>query len=179
MLDGSSTLFPRSRYTWPVTPPIIPQSYWKLWRQALRRCFVQPNQHPTRLHQPLGSWLHTPSDWKALFSPSTQCLYIQQGLNYAIWLQVPTCTCSQRFQSSTLSTQTPPRDTVPCMYFHRGTYLQLTGIGTLLPVSPETSTDHPTSNSYPLAISGHLFKLRFWMTASIWHRASKQVTLQP
>ena len=141
MLDGSSTPFPRSQYTWPVTPPAIPQSYWKLWRQALRRCFVQPNEHPTRLHQPLGSWLNTPSDWKALFSPSTQCLYIQQGLNYAIWLQVPTRTCTQRFQSSTLSTQTPPRDTVPCTYFHRGTYLQLTGIGTPLPVPPETSTD--------------------------------------
>ena len=98
MVTGQSLLHPRSRLTWPNTPPQLPRSYWQLWSRALRHCFTTTNNF-NQLRQPLRNWNNIPSDWKWIYSPTTDRVYQSTGIYYSIWTIIPTRTHTKKIST--------------------------------------------------------------------------------
>ena len=117
---------------WPDTPPILPRSYWQLWTHALQHRFCIHNQQ-RRLRQPLGNWLHQPTDWTWFYSPSENRVHQLTSLLYRTWTHHPSQTRTKKFQPSNLTSLKRPTDSVPCTVHRHGPNIHISGIATLAP----------------------------------------------
>jgi hypothetical protein len=76
-LDGRNPMPGSSRLNWP-NQGNPPPADWKLWRQALRKCFLT-TRNEMRLHNPSGRWtLPAPAHWPCWYDISNHSAYIKQ-----------------------------------------------------------------------------------------------------
>jgi hypothetical protein len=81
ILQGHNPMKGSSDLQWPVQP-IIPDSYWVLWRRALKKAF--PHRRCKLFGDPLGKWLHPPpGNWPTFYCPSSHTIFFRDNRQWA------------------------------------------------------------------------------------------------
>jgi hypothetical protein len=125
---------------------------WRMWRDALIKCFLPVNSISNRLLLPLGAWLLPPALWQWYYSPDLNLLYRLSLDHTAFSVFRPTITRRRTRQTffqqdhTTPSLPNLPTCALPTTVFGTARQLQHTGISSFLPHPPTVPTPHAWSH---------------------------------
>ena len=86
----------RNDFHWPEEHKPSPRC-WKLWNQALDKCFVDPLSRNKQLASPRGKWTSVPSKWEWFILPEENRLYRVQNQQVTLYSSTQRMTRRPRY----------------------------------------------------------------------------------